>query len=139
MLEGSAMHRWLTVWLGLALAAGGALVVAFGQHADWPRLTLLGGIGLVVGLLLGALGLRARGDRVVLHEHGFVRRSASMGIKAVRFDAITALRPRPIGAPTLGAIEITAGETFVVIDRSHVGDLESFAATLESRSGQRIA
>lgn len=133
------MHRWLTVWLGLAIAAVGALVVAFGQSADWPRLALLGGGGLVAGLLVGAVGLRARGDRVVLHEHGLVRRSATLGDKSVRFDAITALARRPAEAPTLGAIEISAGETFVVIDRSLVADLESFAATLESRSGQRVA
>lgn len=133
------MHRYGIVLVGLATSVLGGLVIALAVGATFGRLSLLGGIGAVVGLLLVAFGVRARGDRLVLHEHGLVRHSQSLGTKSVRFDAITKLQQRPPAPRALGAIEITAGETFVVIDRSLVADLESFAATLESRSGQRVA
>ncbi len=135
VVVGSWRHRMMTVILGGGLSAIGAVVLGAGLFADWARLTIFGGLGVIVGVLIAVVGLRAIRDRLVIHEQGLVRHSRLLGTKRVRFDAITALRTRPPAPAAIGAIEVHAGDALMVVDRTTCADVEELLATLEARSG----
>lgn len=132
---GSWRHRMMTVILGGAFGAVGAAILGAGLRQDWARLTMLGGLLAVAGILIAAFGVRALGDRLVIHEHGLVRHSRLLGTKRIRFDAVTALRTRPPPPAAVGAVEVHAGDALMVVDRTLCADIDDLLGVLEARSG----